>query len=160
DISFVLLANLNKPNGGMLKRLGPGTIPILEMTADGATPTDSPQNPGDPDDYALNTKDFSFVHDGFSDFPVYPLNFLPLANAIAVITVLHSNYPFQTGISPTNPDVFYQGSYGDTDYYMIRTDIVPLISPLESIGVPRPLLLFWDEPVRVLIEAGYERETS
>lgn len=161
DITFVMAADLNKPNGGLLSRLSPfGTAPFFEMTADGAAPTNSPENPSHPGDFALKSLDFSFVYDGFADFPVYPANLLAVANAIAGIEILHSTYPAQSGIGPGSPDVFFQGSYGDTDYYMISTELIPLLKPLESIGVPRPLLLFLDEPARVLIETGYERGIS
>jgi len=154
DIDFVLVSNVNKPNGGIAQRFTFAAIPS-GFTLDGSTPTNSPQNPNDASDYALNTKDFSFVHDLFSDASVYPLaNPLAVVNAIAGIPLLHIAYWKLTDVSPDSPDVFYQGSYGDTEYYMIRTDIVPLISWLQYAGVPRPLLLFADEPLRVLIETA------
>ena len=160
-ISFALVSNVNKPNGGILKRLEPfGSVPFFGITFDGATPTNSPENPDETGNFALDTADYTFVHDGWSDFPVYPLNLLATANAIAGIVLLHGTYPLQQGIAPDAPNVFYQGSYGDTDYFVITTEIVPLLMPLGQIGVPRPVLLAMDEPLRVLIEIGYEREIS
>lgn len=54
----------------------------------------------------------------------------------------------------------YQGSNGDTDYYVIPADIVPILLPLGQLGVPRPILLALDEPLRVLIETGYQRNIN
>ena len=159
DISFVMLSNINKPNGGVLSRLQPlGGFPFIGFSYDGPTPTTSPENPAVEGDYALDTADYSYVHDGFSDYPAYPLNLLALFNAYLGILFLHGQYPSLAGTVSTNPDVFFQGSHGDTDYYVIGTDIVPILRPL--LLVPRPILLFLDEPIRVLIEAGYEREIS
>lgn len=38
-VSFVLIANPNRPNGGILQRFEGAYIPILGVTFDGATPT-------------------------------------------------------------------------------------------------------------------------
>src|SRR5262245_31193697 len=148
---FVLLANPNKPNGGILERYKfVGTIPILGITFDGATPTDGPQNPDG--SYVAPTKDITFLYDGISDHPVWVLNFLALANALAGYVYLH-------GESPTaDANLIYQGSAGDTDYYIINDDIVPILRPLESIGVPHFVLSALDEPLRVLIETAYRRD--
>ncbi|WP_234790730.1 PE-PPE domain-containing protein [Mycolicibacterium wolinskyi] len=151
DISFVLVSDVNKGNGGVLARFPGWEIPLLGVTFDGATRTDSPQV--GPDDYALDTKSITIVHDGWSDFPIYPLNGLALANGIAGIVLLHGTYP-----ELDQPELVPVGRTGDTEYFVIETEIVPLLMPLEQIGVPRPILLAVDEPVRVLIEAGYRRD--
>jgi len=159
DISFVLVSNINKPNGGVLSRgaiLGeafPITIPFLGITFGGATPTNSPVTPGDSGDHALNTKDITVIHDAVSDAPVY-LNPLTLANALLGMN-LHNYEPL------VRPKLVYQGSRGDTDYYVIGTDIVPILFPLADLGISRPVLLALDEPLRVLIEAtGYRRDVN
>ncbi|MHC9296666.1 PE-PPE domain-containing protein [Mycobacterium sp. LTG2003] len=151
DISFVLVSDVNKGNGGVLARFPGWEIPILGVTFDGATRTDSPQV--GPDDYAFDTTSITIVHDGWSDFPIYPLNGLALANAIAGIVLLHGTYP-----ELDQPELVPVGRTGDTEYYVIETEIVPLLMPLEQAGVPRPILLALDEPVRVLVEAGYRRD--
>ncbi len=155
DLAFVLVSDVNKGNGGILQRFNGLFIPILEVTFDGAGSTDSPQNPDNDGDYALDTQDITFIHDGWSDFPIYPLNLLAVANATFGIAYLHSTYPMVT-----DPDLVEQGSYGDTDYYVIGTDIVPLLRPLAQIGVPKPILLAVDEPLRVMIETGYRRDIN
>ncbi len=146
DITFVLISDVNKGNGGILARFGGWTIPILGVTFDGATRTDSENG-------QFETKSVTFVHDGWSDFPIYPANVLADANAVAGIALLHGTYP-----NLDNPTLTPVGSTGDTDYYVIETDIVPLLMPLESAGVPRAVLLVVDEPTRVLIETAYRRD--
>ncbi|WP_449561153.1 PE-PPE domain-containing protein [Mycolicibacterium mageritense] len=135
DITFVLISDVNKGNGGILARFGGWTIPILGVTFDGATRTDSENG-------QFETKSITFVHDGWSDFPIYPANVLADANAVAGIALLHGTYP-----NLDNPTLTPVGSTGDTDYYVIETDIVPLLMPLESAGVPRAVLLGMWGPV-------------
>lgn len=144
DYSFVLVANVNKPNGGILERFNGWSIPILGVTFDGATRTDS----------TMPTADVTFLYDGWSDFPVYPLNLLADANAVAGIFYLHSAYPAQTA----TPVMI--GTKGDTTSYAIEPDIVPILMPLQQMGVPKPLLLALNEPLKVLIEAGYRRDIN
>jgi hypothetical protein len=152
DISFLLLSNPNRPNGGILMRFHGWRIPILGVTMNGASPTDS----CDGDTCHLPTVDLVQQYDFFGgDFPTYPLNLLALANSFVAWALLHDAVP---GASPQN--LVYQGQYGDTDYYMIGTEIVPLLQPLARIGVPKALLLALDAPLRVLIEAGYRRDIS
>lgn len=160
DIGFVLVSNLNKPNGGILERgailpFFSLTIPIFGITFDGATPTNSPVDPSDSTDHALHTVDFSVLYDGVSDAPVY-VNPLTALNALLGFFYLH-DYPPRTADGP-----FYQGSKGDTDYYIYRsTDLLPILRPLEDYGIPRPLLLALDEPLRVVIETtGYRRDVN
>ena len=57
-------------------------------------------------------------------------------------------------------DALYQGSYGDTDYYMIPSRHLPLLMPLDEAGVPSPMVTMLDAPTRVLVEAGYDRTIS
>ena len=48
---------------------------------------------------------------------------------------------------------------GDTTYYFIPTDTLPLLRPLRDLGAD-PVLLDAVEPaLRVLVEAGYDRTT-
>ena len=148
---FGLLANPNKPNGGILERYKfIRKIPFLGITFDGATPTDGPQNPDG--SYVAPTKDITFLYDGISDHPVWVLNPLALLNALAGYLYLHSESP------TADANLIYQGSAGDTDYYIIDDDIVPILLPLESIGVPHFVLSALDEPLRVLIETAYRRD--
>ena len=68
-LSFVLIGNPNRPNGGILQRFEGVEIPILGVTFDGATPTT-----GD------ISRDIARQYDGWADFPTYPLNPFATAN--------------------------------------------------------------------------------
>jgi hypothetical protein len=154
ELSFVLVSNVNKPNGGILMRLEPlRGIPFVGITFDGATRTDSPLV--NDNEYALPTKDITFRHDGLSDFPVRLLNVIALANAAAGIAYDHGTYP-----ALDSPDLQYQGTEGDTDYYIIVPELVPLLRPLEQAGVPKAILVMVNEPLLVVIEDAYERKAS
>ena len=144
-ISFVLIGNPNRPNGGVLQRFEGLEIPILGVTFDGATPTNTD----------FKTVDITRQYDGWSDFPTNPLNPFATANAVAGIQYLHSDYQ-SVGLG----DALYQGSYGDTDYYMIPSQRLPLLIPLEQAGVPSPVVTIIDAPARVLVESGYNRTIS
>lgn len=156
DVSFVLISNPNRPNGGVLMRFHGLTIPFLGITMDGASPTDSCVD----GTCHLPTVDIAQQYDALGgDFPIYPLNLLATANSIAAYLMLHGNMPYVPVGDPAT-DLRYQGQYGDTEYYLVGADIVPLLQPLQQLGVPRPLLLALDEPLRVLIETAYRRDIS
>ncbi len=144
-VSFLLIANPNRPNGGILQRFQGTNIPILGVTFDGTTPTHT----------GFETVDITRQYDGWSDFPLNPLNPLATANAGFGIYYLHGDYA-SVGLD----DALYQGRYGDTDYYLIPADRLPLLMPLAQAGVPDPVLAVADAPLRVLVEAGYDRTIS
>jgi PE-PPE domain len=144
-VAFVLIGNPNRPNGGILQRFEGLEIPILGVTFDGATPTDT----------NFQTVDITRQYDGWSDFPNNPLNPFATANAVAGIHYLHGDYQ-SVGLG----NALYQGSYGDTQYYMIPSNRLPLLMPLAELGVPDPVLTILDAPARVLVETGYDRTIS
>ncbi|MCV7218622.1 PE-PPE domain-containing protein [Mycobacterium crocinum] len=154
-VTFVLIANGNRPNGGFLSRGPTGvTIPwFLQFggaTFSGPTPTDT--------QYA--TVDIAAQYDGWSDFPVNPLNLLPDINALMGITYLHLGGVYDN-TSLTDSGVIDQGQYGDTHYYLISTDILPLLMPLENLGtLGYALADTLDPALRVIIESAYDRSTS
>ena len=143
--SFVLIGNPNRPNGGILQRFEGLSVPIAGITFDGATPTNTD----------FQTVDITRQYDGWSDFPNNPLNPFSTANAVAGIHYLHGDYQ-SVGLG----DALYQGAYGDTDYYMIPSQRLPLLMPLTEAGVPSPVVTMLDAPTRVLVEAGYNRTLS
>lgn len=157
SVSFFLIGNPNRPNGGILERfnlfnLNP-TIPILGVTFDGATPTNScdanGQNCQNP------TIDVARQYAGWEDFPENPVNVLADANAIAGIVYLHGDY-FSSSVNPA----LYQGTMGDTNYYLSPTGLVPILMPLQQIGIPEPILDAINEPTKVMIEWAYNRNAN
>ncbi|BBY19761.1 hypothetical protein MLIT_53530 [Mycolicibacterium litorale] len=143
DVSFVLLANPNRPNGGVMQRFEGLYIPMLDVTFNGSTPTDS----------QFTTIDVARQYDGWADFPAYPLNIVATANALLGIYYLHGDYWSEGVGTPLT-----QGTVGDTTYYMIPTERLPLLMPLEQLGVPSPILTALDAPLRVIVEFGYDRD--
>lgn len=146
--SFFLLANPMRPNGGILARGFRGmTIPILGVTFHGATPTNSCDTGN-----CMPSVDAAVQYDLLGgDAPASITNVLAWLNALAGYLYLHR--PLQDG---NFADALYQGSYGDTDYYLYATKRLPLLMPLEPF-VPSPILTFLDAPLRAAIEGGYAR---
>lgn len=144
DVTFVLLANPNRPNGGIMQRFEGLHIPMLDVTFNGSTPTDS----------QFETVDVARQYDGWVDFPAYPMNMVATANALFGIYYLHGDY-WSEGVGTP----LQQGDpVGDTTYYMIPTARLPLLMPLEQLGVPSPILTALDAPLRVIVEFGYDRD--
>ncbi|WP_193047890.1 PE-PPE domain-containing protein [Mycolicibacterium baixiangningiae] len=143
DVTFVLLANPNRPNGGVLQRFDGFHIPMLDVTFSGSTPTDS----------EFTTVDIARQYDGWADFPAYPVNMAATANALLGIYYLHGDYWSDDVGAPLE-----QGQVGDTTYYLIPTERLPLLMPLHQLGVPTPLLTAMDAPLRVIVEFGYDRD--
>jgi hypothetical protein len=151
SVSFVVIANGNRPNGGILAR-GPRGFTIPQpllfggITFSGPTPTNT----------QYNTVDIAGQYDIWADQPVNPLNLLAVANVY--MGSVHSNY---SNVSLSDPGVVYQGQLGDTTYYLIPTPILPLLAPLQQVPlVGYPLADALDAPLRVLVEAGYNRTIS
>jgi hypothetical protein len=149
--TFVVIGNITRPNGGFFARIPGLHISIIGLRLYGATPTETAgAAPGQ-----ITTHDIVGQYDGAADFPAYPANLLALANAVFGTLYVHANYQ-HLGFS----DAVSQGQHGDTAYYMIPAKLLPLLRPLAQLGVPTPLLAALDAPLRVLVEAGYDRAAS
>jgi PE-PPE domain len=153
DVSFILIANGNRPNGGYLARGPKGlTVPLGlsggGVTFSGPTRTDT--------QYA--TVDIAIQYDGWADQPVNRYNLIAVANANAGQRLLHPYYADQ---SLDQSGIIDQGQYGDTRYLMVSTDILPLLHDVDNIPViGHALADALDAPLRVLVESGYDRTTS
>lgn len=153
DVSFILTANGNRPNGGFLARGPKGvTIPLGTpgggVTFNGSTPTDT----------QYSTIDVAIQYDGWADQPINPANLLAVANANAGQRLLHPHY---ADYSLGSPGIIDQGQYGDTRYLMIPTDTLPLLYELSQTPVVGSFLAdVLDAPLRVLVESGYDRTSS
>ena len=93
DIDFVLGADPNLPNGGLASRFPGLYIPILDLTFNGPAPTDT----------QFDTVEISRQYDGFSDFPLYPLNVISTLNAVLGIVYVHM-YGLDVSL-PAEPNV-------------------------------------------------------
>jgi hypothetical protein len=151
-LNFVLIADADRPNGGILARLPAGTyIPLLGITGGNAT-----SSGGAP--VVLVTRQY----DGIADAPAYPVNGVADLNAILGAYYLHPNY-YNVDSDPTAP-----GNIVTTSPNGNLTDILvtappgqlPLFMPLASAGVPQPILVALDPVTRAIIETGYDRTTD
>jgi hypothetical protein len=149
--TFVVIGNITRPNGGFFARIPGLHISIIGLRLYGPMPTETAgAAPGQ-----ITTHDIVGQYDGAADFPAYPANLLALANAVFGALYVHANYQ-----SLSVSDAVSQGQHGDTAYHMIPVKLLPLLQPLAQLGVPMPLLAALDAPLRVLVEAGYDRTVS
>ena len=158
-IAFVMAGNPFRPNGGFLARLpilAQFLTPWTQMTA---TPTDT----------GFATYDIAHQYEMWADFPTYPLNLLADINALFGL-MNHWYLPDSMGpqlrnliptvsLNPASPD-FKSGTviqqYGDTTYYTIPSEHLPMLYPLRWIGLG-PLTDIVEPVLRVLVELGYDR---
>jgi len=150
DLSFVLVGDPNNPDGGMFERFDGLYIPGFNETYSGATP-----------DLDIPTDIYTIQYDGFGDFPQYPIDLVADLNAIFGLYYDHldpaTDYstltPTQVAtaiIEPVSP-----GTAGDTTYYMIPTQTLPLLEPLVQAGAPQWLIDLLNPDLRVLVDLGY-----
>ena len=170
QLTFVFAANPNRPNGGLFMRpgiFGPFTIPILDATVGIPAPTDT----------GVRTTDIVIQYDGVSDFPVYPINLLAVANATAGLLFIHPTYVYPNDKHPDGHPYGYtvdeftalvsaaqqaadQGQcteavhcqqHGDTTYITLPTTDLPILAPLRYIG-EQTGLAFVTRPLADLVQ--------
>jgi hypothetical protein len=147
SVSFVLMANPSRPNGGILERFVGAYILIVGLTFIGATPTNSPEP------HPLTTVDITRQYDPLSDFPTNPLNVLADLNVLAGALYIHPEPGYFAAGT-----LELQGQYQDTTYYLAPAATLPLLMPLAQLPLIGPTLAAaLDPPLRVLIEAAYDR---
>jgi hypothetical protein len=145
SLSFVMLGDLNNPNGGILERLS-GLNPGIDYYT--ATPSDTP----------YPTEIYTIQYDGVADFPQYPTDIPADLNAVMGYTTAHLEYSTLTPaelatavVEPTSP-----GYDGVTEYFMIPTQDLPLLEPLRDMPGIGPALADLIQPdLRVLVDMGY-----
>lgn len=159
QLVFVLLANPNRPNGGLLGRVSPTSVSDPGMTAAIATPTDT----------GISTIDIAFQYDAVADYPAYPSNFLSLLNTFAGARI-HSgstttlNGYTEAELTTAIKDPANRQIYGDTIYITIPAKSLPLVDLLRAFGaeaglsdVTMPLADLIEPTLRSLVELGYDR---
>jgi diacyltrehalose acyltransferase len=147
DLRFVLVEDVNNPDGGTLES---SSIPGLSLPV---TPADTP----------YTTDIYTIEYSGASDFPQYPLNLVADLNALSGYVDLHPflepGYPTTFNISelseavrePTSP-----GYDGATEYFLIPTQNLPLLDGLRDIPGVGPALADSIQPdLRVIVDLGY-----
>ncbi|MCV7225754.1 PE-PPE domain-containing protein [Mycolicibacterium komossense] len=175
QVSFVVIGNTNRPNGGILARAPGLYVPILNLTFDGAAPTDT----------GYHTTDIAFRYDPIADFPQYPLNLLADLNSVFAFFTAHGGYPNPYGpgsfglplFATTLPDGYTadelrelmadpanRQTYGDTTFITIAPKYLPILQPLVDIGLLtgtsaliNPVVDLVQPALTTLIELGYDR---
>lgn len=149
-LSFILIGNPNRPNGGLLARM-PGThVPILGVTFNGATPESQ-----------YTVTDVVRQYDLFGDFPIDPLNVFSLLNVLADAGDIHGDYSNVDLDDPLN----WTQQHGNTTYVMDYSDNLPLLKPVYEIaaksGKTNTPIIDAAEPIlRYLVELGYDRTSQ
>ena len=151
-VKFVLVGNPSNPDGGLLERFAPLSLPALGITFDGATPADS----------IYQTDIYTQEYDGFADFPKYTLNALADLNAVLGLLYVHPTYRLLT---PDQIDHAIQlptteGYDGNTTYYMIPMaddQVLPLLRLFEGIPlVGKPLVDLLNPALTQIVNLGYD----
>ena len=173
NLSFMLIGNPNRPNGGLFERLALlGHVPILDVTFGNPTPTN----------IGIKTTDIAFEYDGVTDFPVYVLNALADVNAVLGFVYVHGTYldPNAKGQVTDLPDGYtphglaeqedpsqhpenFQ-NHGDTTYVTIPTHTLPIVRPFLDLAAAtgttqlvQPVVDLISPALRVLVDTGYDR---
>jgi hypothetical protein len=166
DVTFLLLGDPDRPDGGLVERFTGLGIPGVGVF-NGAEPTDA----------GIPTIDIANQYDGFADFPQYPINVVSDLNAVFGIIYAHAAYgdgplpeeipaiwppsepltgPFASEYVLGSTEIVKQVD-GDTTFYFIPTTKLPLLDPLRSLGVPESVLNIFQPALQVIVEAGYDR---
>jgi hypothetical protein len=167
DITFVLLGNPARNDGGVMARLPLGVfVPLIGLTFGASTNPSTDLN-------APQVIQISKQYDAASDVPTYVLNPFAWANTALGFFYVHNGYYQDVDLDLDDDGDVDQDDVvlaeASPDYIVTRngniTDIViknkpgdlPLLRPLRDLGVPDELLDALEPFFRTMIEAGYER---
>jgi hypothetical protein len=154
QLSFVLLGDEGNPNGGLLERFGDASLPPLSVPSMGITFSGQLTPADTPWDTAIYTAEY----DGFADFPRYPIDLLSDINALLGFAFVHTNYGNFTPeqLAKTIELPVTDDYTGHTQYFMIPTETLPLLQPLQLIpGIGKPLYDLLEPDLRILVNLGY-----
>jgi PE-PPE domain len=96
-------------------------------------------------------------YEGFGNPPDRPWNLLADANALAGVAYLHypTEYAWQSQAVVVSSVTNSLG--GTTTTYMIPTPTLPLLMPLQQIGVPAPIVSGLNQALMPLVNEGYSQ---
>ena len=146
NLQFILVEDLNNPDGGFLERL-----PFLAGTPFPATPADTP----------YDTSIYTVEYSGSSDFPEYPSDLMADENAAAGFVDLHPlllpGWPTSFDPSSLAGSVLEPtsaGYDGNTEYFMVPTQDLPLLDSTRDLGGSAFADLIQPD-MRVIVDLGY-----
>lgn len=143
-----MVGSPNNPVGGLLSRFPGFHIPFLDVPFNGATPANSP----------YQTSIYTAQYDGVAHAPQFPLNVLSDINAVMGYFSVHMDYPNLLADQVTNAIALptSPGYTGNTNYYMLLTQDLPLVQPIRAIPYIGPPIADLLQPqLRVLVDLGY-----
>ncbi len=144
NLKFVLAENLNNPDGGIFTRF-PGTFGVNLP----ATPADSP----------YETDVYTIEYSGASDFPQYYGNLFADSNAANGYYDLHpyllTGWPAYFDPSTVTSAVD-EGTYGNTTYYLIPTQDLPILDGLYGVNGTSAYADLIQPDMRVLVDLGFD----
>ena len=161
-VTFTMIGNPLRPNGGFLSRFGIANEVLTPWIDLRSTPTDTP----------YSTTDIARQYDVWADFPTYPLNLLATINAAfgtwnhwylpeSLPPGFYSDVIETVSLDPSSPD-YVSGTtaqvYGDTTYYLIPSEHLPMYYPLRWLGLG-PVVDVFEPLTKVFVELGYDRTT-
>jgi hypothetical protein len=145
DITFVTLGDPTNADGGLLAKLPPVYIPVLDFTIT-PPPVDTP----------YDTVEVVREFDGFADVPDHLFNWIANLNALAGVIYVHPDYG---GLDLNDPDNVITSTTnslgGTTTHILVATDNLPLTQPLRDLGVDDRLVDAIDRILRRIINAAY-----
>lgn len=144
DLRFMCIGCLNLPNGGVMERYRGAYLPFINFYFNGAAAAETP----------FPTTMITNRWDGFADSPLYPL-WLP-ATINGLLGMIYAHTEYDEWDLADNPD-YYVGHHGNTDYYFLPNQKLPLFGPLRSLGVPEEIIDIFEPFFIELVELGYDR---
>ena len=147
NLKFVLAEDLQNPNGGYFTR-----FPEMFGATLPATPADTP----------FDTTIYTIQYSGASDFPQYYGNLYADMNAANGYLDLHPYllpgwpaYFDPSTVANAVQENVSEGYSGNTDYFLIPTQNLPLLDGLHAIGGTSPYVDMVQPDMRVLVDLGY-----
>lgn len=150
DVLFVRMAGPSGDTGVMGRNWG-FNLPGLSFVT---RPEESPF-----DQVVLNHE-----YDGLGHWPVRQLNALAVLNAVMGMLAFHNpgSYAVDLSMFPASDITTTVNSLGaTTTTYLIRaTGLLPLLRPLQALGVNAGLLNDWQRVLKPIIDSAYEPSTA
>jgi hypothetical protein len=150
-LSFFLTGDPGNPDGGFFERFKGLYIPFWDVLLNGATPPNSP----------YPTVILSNQYDMAADFPRYVLNPVSDVNAVMGFFLFHGQHDY-VDLTPTQVGAAIQlqtspGYAGNTTYYELLTQNLPLVAPLRMLPAPygNALADLLQPDLRVIVDMGY-----
>jgi diacyltrehalose acyltransferase len=151
QLSFLMIASPNVPNGGIFARFP--TLNLLIVSSNG---------PAQPSKY--NTTYVTNEYDPYADFPAY-FNPISLANSLVAVEYVHPDkyYDAANLNAPGVEKTVVTNSAGGTDtYYFIPAQHLPLLQPARDVSsalgitpLTEPVISGVEPVLVVLVDMGY-----